>query len=92
MIYIITLLAIFFLILIVYLLDKIQTDRLKYQAKLQILEEFMVHISKEHQVQNNQLQVTEELKQKMKAINATLNKEIFDLNYQLFEELAGRNK
>jgi len=85
-------LAIFFLILIVYLLDKIQTDRLKYQAKLQILEEFMVHISKEHQVQNNQLQVTEELKQKMKAINATLNKEIFDLNYQLFEELAGRNK
>ncbi|WP_162127272.1 hypothetical protein [Flavobacterium phycosphaerae] len=90
MIYIITLLAIFFLVLIVYLLDKIQTDRLKYQAKLQVLEEFIVHISKEHRVQNNQLQVTEELKQKMKVINTTLNKELFDLNYQLFEELASR--
>lgn len=85
--YSVTILAIFFMILIVYLLNKIQTDRTAYQTKLHILEEFMVHISKEQNVQNNQLQITEELKQKMKAINATLNKEIFDLNYQLFEEL-----
>jgi hypothetical protein len=63
---------------------------MKYQEKLHILEEFIVHITKEHRVQNNQLQVTEELKQKMKVINTTLNKEIFDLNYQLFEELALR--
>ncbi len=92
MIYIVTLLALFFLILIVYLLNKIQDDRLKYQSKLQVLEEFIIHISREQRVQNNQLLLTEELKQKMKTVNATLSKEIFDLNYQMFEELNAKNK
>ncbi|TBX65364.1 hypothetical protein EZL74_12160 [Flavobacterium silvisoli] len=92
MIYIVTLLALFFLILIVYLLNKIQTDRSKYQSKLQVLEEFIIHISQEQRVQNNQLLITQELKQKMKTVNATLSKEIFDLNYQLFEELEAKNK
>jgi hypothetical protein len=72
------------------LLDKIQSDRLKFQAKIKDLETFIIHVSKEQLVQNNQLQVTDDLKQKLKHINTTLNKEIFDLNYQLFEELQLR--
>jgi len=69
------------------LLDKIQTDRVKFQTKIKVLEDFFIHINQENRVQNNQLQLTEELKQKLQQINATLNKDIFDLNYQLFEEL-----
>ncbi|WP_333600665.1 hypothetical protein [Flavobacterium sp.] len=87
MVYILVLLAVFFLIIIIYLLDKIQTDRVKFQTKIKVLEDFFIHINQENRVQNNQLQLTEELKQKLQQINATLNKDIFDLNYQLFEEL-----
>jgi len=90
MMYILTLLAAFFLILIVYLLDKIQRDKLKFESKIKILEDFIVHISKEQKIQDNQLLLTAELKQQLQTINATLNKDIFDLNYQLFEELQAR--
>ena len=90
MVYSLVVLAVFFLIIIVYLLDKIQSDRVKFQAKIKILEECMIHINNEQFLQNSQLQVTDELKQRLKLINETLNSEIFDLNYRLFEEIQSR--
>ncbi len=50
----------------------------------------MVHLSQEQTIQNNQLLLNDELKEKLRIINATLNKDVFDLNYQLFEELQPR--
>jgi hypothetical protein len=90
MVYSLVILASFFLIIIVYLLDKIQTDRVNFKTKIKILEEFMVHINNEQFIQNNKLHLTDELKQKIKLVNDTLNREIFDLSYQLFEELGSK--
>ncbi len=79
-----------FLAIIIYLLNKIQDDRLKFNTKIKVLEDFMVHLSQEQTIQNNQLLLNDELKEKLRIINATLNKDVFDLNYQLFEELQPR--
>lgn len=67
-----------------------QADKARFNAKIKVLEDFIVHISKEQAIQNNQLLLSEELKQQLQLINAALNKEVFDLNYQLFEELQSR--
>jgi aminopeptidase N len=75
---------------VLYLLNKIQADKARYKAKIKVLEDFIVHISNEQTIQNNQLLLSDELKQQLKTINATLNKELFDLNYQLFEALQAR--
>jgi hypothetical protein len=90
MVYLIGLILLLFLVLVLYLLNKIQDDRARFNAKIKVLEDFIVQISKEQIIQNNQLLLSEELKQQLELINTTLNKEVFDLNYQLFEELQLR--
>lgn len=90
MLYLLVLILLLFLVLVLYLVNKIQADKARFKAKIKVLEDFIVHISKEQTIQNNQLLLSDELKQQLKTINATLNKELFDLNYQLFEELQAR--
>lgn len=82
--------AFVFLILIIYLINKIQLDRQKFNSRVKILEEFIVHLTQEQKLQNNQLQLSEELKQKLVSINTTLNKDIYEMNFNLFEELYPR--
>jgi predicted Holliday junction resolvase-like endonuclease len=76
-----------FLGLIIYLIVKIQSDRLKFQSRVKYLEEIIQQLCVEQKVQNNQLQLSEELKQKLLHINSTLNKDIYDLNFKLLEGL-----
>ena len=90
MLYLLILIVLLFLALVLYLVCKIQADKAHYNAKIKVLEDFIVHISKEQTIQNNQLLLSDELKQQLKIINTTLNKEVFELNYQLFEELQAR--
>ncbi len=79
--------SVLFLGIIIFLLDKIQADRLKYRAKMKELEDFIVHLNDEQQIQNNQILLSAELKQKLDYINSTLNKEIYELNLSLIEDL-----
>jgi predicted Holliday junction resolvase-like endonuclease len=79
-----------FLGLIIYLLVKIKSDRLKFQTRVKYLEVIIQQLCEEQKVQNNQLQLSEELKKKLLHINSTLNKDIYDLNYKLFEELYSK--
>ncbi|HNP33633.1 MAG TPA: hypothetical protein PKN96_10100 [Flavobacterium sp.] len=79
-----------FLIIIIYLINKIQVDRQNFNSRIKILEEFIVQITNEQKAQNNQLQLSEELKEKLIHINTTLNKDIYDINFKLFEELYPR--
>ncbi|MDN3678010.1 hypothetical protein QWY90_11905 [Flavobacterium paronense] len=87
---ILALITILFLVLIIYLIIKIQLDRQKFHSRIKILEDFIVQISNEQKSQNNQLELSEELKHKLLQINATLNKDIYDLNFKLVEELYPR--
>ncbi|QBZ96652.1 hypothetical protein [Flavobacterium sangjuense] len=84
------LMTILFLIFIIYLINKIQLDRQKFRSRVKFLEDFIVQLSNEQQLQNNQLQLSEELKQKLNYINSTLNKEIYELNVDLIEGLYPR--
>lgn len=54
------------------------------------MEDFIVQIGNEQQAQNNQLQLSEELKQKLSQINATLSNDIYELNFKLVEDLYPR--
>ena len=47
----------------------------------------MIQLNKESKKQSFQLQLTEDLKVKMKEVTAVLNKNVFELNYQLMEDL-----
>lgn len=87
---ILALITLLFLVLIVYLIVKIQLDRKKFHSRIKVLEDFIVHISKEQKAQNNQLQLSEELKEKLSQINATLSRDIYEVNFNLVEELYPR--
>lgn len=65
-------------------------DKKKYQSRIQILEDFIEQLNLKQEVQNNQLQLSEELKQKLAYINATLNKDIYEVNFNLVEKLYPR--
>ena len=79
-----------FLLLIIYLFSKIQLDRQKFNSRIKILEEFIVQLSKEQKFQSNQLKLSDDLNHKVTHINATLNKDIYEVNFKLFEELYPR--
>ena len=85
-----TLLTAFFLLLIIYLINKIQLDRQKFRSRVATLEDFIVQLNKEQQFQNNQLQLSAELKHKLNHINSTLNNEIYELNLDLIKDLHPR--
>ncbi len=76
-----------FLMLIIYLINKIQLDREKFRDRVKILEDFIVELDHEQQLQNSQIKLSEELKQKLNFINSTLNKEIYELNLDLIQSL-----
>jgi len=90
MINILALITILFLVLIIYLITRIQNDRQKFQSRIKVLEDFIVQVSKEHDEQNNKLMLSEELRKKLTHINATLSKDIYEVNFRLVEELYPR--
>ncbi|MGC4040291.1 MAG: hypothetical protein QM710_05775 [Flavobacterium sp.] len=87
---ILALITVFFLVLIIYLITKIQLDRQKFHSRIKVLEDFIVQISDEQKAQNNQLQLSEELREKLMHINATLSKDIYEVNFRLVEGLYPR--
>lgn len=87
---ILALITVLFLVLIIYLITKIQLDRQKFHSRIKVLEDFIVQISHEQKTQDNQLQLSEELKEKLSHINATLSKDIYEVNFNLVEELYPR--
>ena len=74
--------------IIIYLNYKFYRDKVKFQSKINALEEFIIQVKKEQINQNIKLQLSDELRQKLKTINEVLNKDIFDLNYELFDQLS----
>ena len=79
-----------FLFLLIYLINKIQLDRKKFSDRITVLEAIIVQISKDQKAQNNQLKLSEDLKEKLFQINATLSNEIYDVNFGLIKELYPR--
>jgi hypothetical protein len=53
MVYLIVLIVLSFLVLVFYLVHKIKADTARFNAKIKVLEDFIIHISKEQTIQNN---------------------------------------
>jgi hypothetical protein len=79
------------LILIVILSKQLIQQKKKFQTRIQILQEVIVEISKKQFGQQEQLQLSEELQQRLKRDKAHLNESIFDFNYELIELLSKNN-
>lgn len=87
---ILALIFILFLSLIVYLVNKMQSDRIRFNARIKFLEDFIVQISNEQKAKDSQLQLSDELKVRMDQVNEALSKDIYDMNFKLVEELYPR--
>lgn len=88
---VLALMTAFFLLLIIYLINRIQTDRQKFRSRIKFLEDFIEQLNNEQKLRDNQLQLSAELRQKLNYINSTLNKEIYELNLDLIKDLyAGK--
>ena len=88
MLYLLILLITLLFGIIIYLNYKYNKDKVKFQLKINALEDFIIQVKKEQTNQNIKLQLSDELRQKLKTINEVLNKDIFDLNYELFDQLS----
>jgi hypothetical protein len=71
--------------LIVFLIYKMLSERNAFASKLRPLEQLMVQLNEDCKNQSLQIQLSEDLKTKMKEVNTVLSRNVFDLNYQLFE-------
>jgi len=63
---------------------------MKFNARIQFLEDFIVQISDEQKAKDGQLQLSDELKAKMVEANQALSKDIYEVNFKLVEELYSR--
>lgn len=86
MTYLLLLLFLVLLGLVFFLSFKIIVDKRKFESKIATLEDFIIQLSIEQKKQNNQLILSDDLKQKIAFINQTISQNIYDLNYELFEE------
>ncbi|WP_264522359.1 hypothetical protein [Flavobacterium sp. N1994] len=87
MIYLLLFIIVLLSLVIVYLLIQFSQSNKLFKQQIGVLEAFLLQLSKEQKEQSLKVQLNNDLKIKMKEVNATLNKEIFDLNYQLFQEI-----
>jgi hypothetical protein len=88
-----TLITIILLLLavIVYLNISFLKEKKDFERKLATLKEVIVTIAKVQEGKQEQVQLSEELKQSLKARNGILNEAIFGLNFDLFELLSKNN-
>lgn len=87
MIYLLISISIVLSLVIVYLILQFNQSQKAFRQKLKVFEDFMIELNSEHQKQSLQLQLSDDLKAKMKLVNTALCKNVFELNYQLLEDL-----
>lgn len=76
---------------IVYLNYRFYHDRQVFRKRIRTLEEMVVRLTREQHLKDAQVQLSEELRSKLRSINTTLNNDIFDFNHELLQILA-KNK
>jgi cell division protein FtsL len=61
-----------------------------FQKRIMLLEEIILEMKSNLENKNQKIKLSEDLKLKLKASNETLNNSIFNLNYEIFEELYSK--
>lgn len=61
-----------------------------FQKRIMLLEEIILEMKSNLENQNQKIKLSEDLRLKLKSSNETLNNSIFNLNYEIFEELYSK--
>lgn len=61
-----------------------------FQKRIMLLEEIILEMKSNLENQNQKIKLSEDLRLKLKASNEALNNSIFNLNYEIFEELYSK--
>ncbi len=76
---------------IVYLNYRFYQDRQVFRKRIRTLEEMIVRLTREQHIKDAQVHLSDELRSRLRKVNATLNNDIFDFNHELLQILA-KNK
>lgn len=90
MIYILTLIIGVFCYVILALIVNFKSSNLDYQRRVMLLEDIILEMKSNLENQNQKIELSEDLRLKLKASNETLSNSIFNLNYEIFEELYSK--
>lgn len=80
-----------FIFFIIKLNIQFYNEKKSFKKKIRVLGEIIIQISKNKSRQHEKIKLSEDLKNKIKTINTTLNSEIFELNRDLFEIVSKNN-
>ena len=61
-----------------------------FQKRIMLLEEIILEMKSNLENKNQKIKLSEDLRLKLKASNEALNNSIFNLNYEIFEELYSK--
>jgi len=90
---VILLIAIILLLIaaIIYLNIAFYKEKRLFRIRIESLQQIIADITKTQSGQVNRLRLSDALDEKLKADNATLNHDIFGLNFELFDILSKNN-
>lgn len=69
------------------LIVNFKTSNLTFQRRVMLLEDIILEMKSNLEDKNQKIKLSEDLRVKLKASNETLSNSIFNLNYEIFEEL-----
>ena len=90
MVYILTLIIGALCFVIFGLIANFKISNLDFQRRIMLLEDIILEMKSNLENQNQKIKLSEDLKVKLKASNESLNNSIFNLNYEIFEELYSK--
>jgi len=69
------------------LIANFKISNLDFQRRVMLLEDIIIEMKSNLEDQNQKVKLSEDLKVKLKVSNETLNNSVFNLNYEMFEEV-----
>lgn len=90
MVYVLALIIGVLCFLIFGLVANFKISNLDFQKRIMLLEDIILEMKSNLENQNQKIKLSEDLRQKLKASNETLSNSIFNLNYEIFEEIYSK--
>lgn len=69
------------------LIGNFKISNYDFQRRVMLLEDIILEMKSNLEDQNQKIKLSEDLRVKLKASNEVLSNSIFNLNYEIFEEL-----
>lgn len=90
MVYVLALIIGVLCFLIFGLVANFKISNLDFQKRIMLLEDIILEMKSNLENQNQKIKLSEDLRLKLKASNETLSNSIFNLNYEIFEEIYSK--